>query len=102
MTVAGTATTTYLDELRLYPSDALMRTFSFDDNALYVRTISDENCVATQYEYDNSQRLQLVRDQDNNIVQAYEYNYQQANSGLNNIIATAKWFCKMIGFHQCR
>jgi RHS repeat-associated protein len=87
VTVTGSASTTYIDELRLYPADALMRTFSFDDRNQLLGSISDENSVAGHYEYDNSQRLQVIRDQDRNIQQTYEYNYQQAGPALNDIKA---------------
>lgn len=43
--------------------------------------------VPAHYDYDNFQRLQAVRDQDRNIVQTYEYNYQQAGTALNDIKA---------------
>jgi RHS repeat-associated protein len=79
------ATNAMIDELRVYPADALMRSFSIADNSLYTLAATDENSVAIHYNYDNAQRLQFVRDQDKNIVQAYEYNYQQSNNGLNNI-----------------
>lgn len=76
-----------IDELRLCPADALMRTFSFDDRNLLLLSVTDENGVATHYDYDNWQRIEAIRDQDRNIIQTYEYNYQQAGAALNDVKA---------------
>lgn len=75
----------FVDELCLYPADALMRTFSYDDRSLNILSVADENSVPAHYEYDNSQRLQVIRDQDRNILQTYEYNYQVAGAALNDV-----------------
>ena len=77
----------YIDELRVCPSDALMRTFSYDDRNQLLLSIADENGVPAHYDFDTWQRLQAVRDQDRNILQTYEYNYQQAGAALNDIKA---------------
>lgn len=77
----------FIDELRLNPADALMRTFSYDDRSLNLLSVADENSIPAHYEYDNSQRLQVIRDQDRNILQTYEYNYQVAGTALNDIKA---------------
>ena len=84
VTVTGAAGA-YIDELRLQPADALMRTFSVDNNSLLTLSASDEGSVPSHYEYDNIQRLLTVRDQDRNILQTYEYNYQVAGPGINDV-----------------
>ncbi|MBK9338825.1 MAG: hypothetical protein IPM98_20735 [Lewinellaceae bacterium] len=86
-TITGAVSAAYIDELRLHPADALMRTIAPDNNSLLPLSMSDENSVPTHYEYDKSLRLQVIRDQDRNIVQTYEYNYQQAGAALNDIKA---------------
>lgn len=83
----GAVTASYIDEVRLYPADALMRTITPDNNSLLPLSMSDENSVPAHYEYDKLQRLQVIRDQDRNIVQTYEYNYQQGGTALNDIKA---------------
>ncbi len=85
ISVTGSLPNTYVDELRLYPADALMRTFSYDDRSQLLLSIADENSVPAHYDYDTWQRLQALRDQDRNILQTYEYNYQQAGAALNDI-----------------
>jgi len=87
VTVTGTATNTYIDELRLCPSDALIRTFSFDDRSQLLLSVADENSVPSHYDYDTWQRLQAVRDQDRNILQTYEYNYRPGGGVLNDVKA---------------
>jgi len=77
----------FIDELRLCPADALMYTFSYDDRNHLLLSIVDENSMPVHYDYDNFQRLQVVRDQDRNILQTYEYNYQQAGVGMNEVKA---------------
>lgn len=42
-----------------------------------VLTQKDPNGYVTRYEYDDFNRLQLIKDHDGNIVQAYDYNYAQ-------------------------
>jgi RHS repeat-associated protein len=85
VTVTGSQGTTLIDELRLHPADAQMRTFSFIDNLSLLRSVADENSVPTFFDYDDQQRLQAARDQDRNIVQAYEYNYQVSGPARNDI-----------------
>ncbi|HEV7781422.1 MAG TPA: DUF5977 domain-containing protein [Chitinophagaceae bacterium] len=70
VTVAGTGT---LDELRLHPQMARMRTTTYDE--LIGKTAScDENNRITYYEYDNLGRLRFIKDENRNIVKMHEYN----------------------------
>ena len=85
--ITGNLGATYIDDLRLMPADALMRTFSYDNNSLLPLSISDENSVPAHFEYDNSQRLQVVRDQDRNILQTYTYTYRPSGATYNEIKA---------------
>ena len=62
-----------IDEVRLYPSTARMKTATFDP--LIGKTSEcDENNRISYYSYDNLGRLQLVKDESGNIVKMYEYN----------------------------
>lgn len=67
-----------IDEVRLYPRTARMRTVSYDP--LIGKTAEcDENNRITYYEYDGLARLRTIRDENRNIVKMYEYNYAYSN-----------------------
>lgn len=61
-----------LDELRLYPTDALMTTYCFDEASRLITT-TDANSRATHYQYDGQNRLEEVRDFNNHLRQQVEY-----------------------------
>lgn len=70
VTISGSAT---IDEVRLYPATARMRTVTYDP--LVGKTSEcDENNRITYYEYDNLGRLLFIKDEKKNIVKMYEYN----------------------------
>jgi hypothetical protein len=70
VTVSGSTT---IDELRLYPATARMRTVTYDE--LSGKTSEcDENNRITYYEYDESGRQKLIKDENKNIVKMFEYN----------------------------
>lgn len=70
ITVSGTGT---IDELRLFPEAARMRTVTYD---LVIGKTSecDENNRITYYEYDKLGRLKFIKDEKRNVVKMYEYN----------------------------
>jgi hypothetical protein len=62
-----------IDELRLYPQNARMRTVTYDP--LIGKTSDcDENNRITYYEYDNLGRLRFEKDENGNILKMLEYN----------------------------
>jgi hypothetical protein len=63
-----------IDELRLYPVNAQMTTYTYSP-LVGMTSECDENNVITYYEYDALGRLAHVRDQDNYILKKYCYNY---------------------------
>jgi len=72
ITLSGTAN---LDELRLYPFDAMMSTSTYDP--LVGKTSeTDANHVTTFYEYDAFHRLKRVKDQYGNILKQLVYHYK--------------------------
>jgi hypothetical protein len=79
-TLSGTGS---IDELRLYPSGALMTTYTYAP-LIGLTSQCDANNRITYYEYDQMNRLMLVRDQDKNILKQICYNYagQQVNCGI--------------------
>jgi hypothetical protein len=72
ITIAGTAT---IDELRLYPSDAQMITYTYQP-LVGLTSQTDINNRMKYYEYDGLGRLMLVRDMFGNIVKTINYHYK--------------------------
>lgn len=71
--VSGTAV---IDELRLFPVNAQMTTYTTEP-LIGVTSITDPNNNTIHYEYDALGRLKLVRDQDGNIIKTIDYNYKK-------------------------
>jgi YD repeat-containing protein len=65
-----------IDEVRVYPSDALMTTYTYKP-LVGMTSETDPNGRTSFFEYDNFQRLKVLRDQDGNIVKTYEYKFKQ-------------------------
>jgi hypothetical protein len=92
-----------IDEIRIAPINVVsIKTYSYKPY-IGVTSMCDENGKTTYYEYDNYNRLSLVRDQDYNIVKKICYNYfgQQQNcitSGCTNL--TAIW--QSTGVTRCQ
>jgi hypothetical protein len=71
MTVSGS---NYIDELRLYPANAQMTTYTYAP--LFGMTTScDVDNRATYYFYDAIGRLKWIKDQDKNIIKTVQYHY---------------------------
>jgi hypothetical protein len=69
ITVSGTGT---IDELRLHPAEANMMTYTYEPN-IGITSAVDANNTVIYNEYDNLNRLKVVRDRNKNVVQKYEY-----------------------------
>ena len=69
-------TNTNIDELRLYPDKARLRSITYDP--LIGKTSEcDENNRIKYYEYDALGRLFLIKDEKKNILKMYEYNIKK-------------------------
>lgn len=73
ITVSGAGT---IDELRLYPVNAQMTTFTYDPLIGLINQCDIRN-VINYYEYDGLMRLKTIRDKDRNVLKVFEYGYQQ-------------------------
>jgi hypothetical protein len=65
-----------IDELRLYPASAQMKTYTYDP-LIGTTSECDVNNRIAYYEYDDAQRLYLVRDQDRNVLKEFNYAYSK-------------------------
>jgi hypothetical protein len=71
VTVSGSG---IIDELRLYPEMSLMTTMTYEP-LVGMTSQCDENNRINYYEYDELNRLIIVRDQDKNVLKKICYNY---------------------------
>lgn len=69
VTISGTGS---IDELRLHPKDANMVTYTYEP-LVGVSSMADANNTVIYNEYDNLNRLKIVRDKDKNILKRYDY-----------------------------
>ena len=65
----------YLDELRLHPAQAQMKTYTYRP-LVGVTSMNGVNNQTAYYEYDGLKRLRLVRDFEGNILKRYTYQYK--------------------------
>lgn len=65
----------YLDEVRLYPEMAQMNTYTYNP-LVGITSQCDVNDRITNYTYDASGRLTLVKDEDGNVLKKICYNFQ--------------------------
>lgn len=64
--------TVWFDDVRLYPKDALMTTYTFNRLG-NITSETDINNRSIFYDYDGFNRLKTIRDKDGNIVKTNEY-----------------------------
>lgn len=66
-----------IDELRLYPDDAKMATYTYEP-LIGITSQCDANNTINYYEYDGFGRLKTVKDWDGNVIKTLDYQYQQS------------------------
>jgi hypothetical protein len=71
LTISGTGA---IDEVRLYPSNALMTTYTYSP-LIGMSTSCDPDNKVTYYFFDGLGRLKWVKDQDGNILKTLKYHY---------------------------
>lgn len=78
-----------IDELRLYPSNSTMATATYN-NGFGKSSECDINNRIKYYEYDGLGRIMYIKDENRNLLKAFEYQYQQSpsNSLFYNIART--------------
>ncbi|HYC84324.1 MAG TPA: hypothetical protein VEB86_03845 [Chryseosolibacter sp.] len=65
-----------VDEVRIYPKNARMSTYTFDPIA-GITSANDHNNVVTYFQYDGFGRLKLAKDFAGNIVKKYDYQFKK-------------------------
>jgi hypothetical protein len=73
-TIATVSGSGLIDELRVYPTNAQMTTFTYDP-LIGMTSQCDVSNHITYYEYDGAGRLSIVRDQNRYILKKYCYNF---------------------------
>ena|GEM_PF-2620551 len=65
-----------IDELRIYPADAQVTTYTFEPMR-GITSICDVRNMVLYYEYDALNRLKLIKDEYGKILKLYDYKYKQ-------------------------
>lgn len=78
VSISGTGIT--IDELRLYPADAQMNTYTYLP-LVGMSAHCTANNLTTYYEYDGLARLLRIKDVDGNVIKQYDYQYQVTAQG---------------------
>jgi YD repeat-containing protein len=52
-----------------------MKTYTYDP-LIGITSMTDQNNITTYYEYDSFSRLKYIKDQNKNILKAYDYHYK--------------------------
>lgn len=71
ITISGTGR---IDEIKLYPAAALMKTYTYQP-LVGMTSVTEVNGQTTYYEYDSFNRLQYVKDDEGKILKQACYNY---------------------------
>jgi len=64
-----------IDGVRIYPKDAEITSYTYDSLG-GVTSVTDPKGLTNYYEYDNFNRLMLIKDHNGNIVKTYDYHYK--------------------------
>jgi YD repeat-containing protein len=84
LTISGTGS---IDDLKLFPEKALMTSYTHKP-LVGVKTQCDPANHVIYYEYDQSGRLLIVRDQDKSVIRKYCYNYSGQQNNCEGSITT--------------
>jgi hypothetical protein len=95
ITVSGSG---LIDELRLHPKDANMITSTYEPFVGITSTIDPNNTI-TYNEFDNLNRLKIVRDKDKNILKRYDYSDTAMVININPIWTFINNYCIDIAGH---
>jgi hypothetical protein len=80
-----------IDELRLHPKNANMVTTTYKEGLGLATSSADANNTIIYSEYDNLNRLKLIRDKDKNIITKYAYEDVQIVNDTTAVNTTPNW-----------
>lgn len=72
ITISGTG---YIDEVRLYPKGALMTSYTFQP-LVGMTSQCDANNHIIYYQYDDNNRLKIIKDEDKKVLKKLEYKFK--------------------------
>lgn len=98
VTVSGSG---LIDELRLHPTNANMVTSTYEP-MIGVTTSVDANNTVVYSEYDNLNRIKLIRDKDKNILKRYDYSDTTMTISTNAVWDSSKQCTGSAGGYQYR
>lgn len=75
ITPSQISSTGLIDDIRIYPIDAVMKSFTYEPLSGITSSI-DERGDIRYYEYDAFKRLRVIRDKDKNILKTYEIHFK--------------------------
>ena len=73
-----------IDDIRVFPTDCDIATASYNDAGL-MTSKTDARGVTESYEYDGLRRLIRIRDNNDGIVEEYDYDYADTGSTINSL-----------------
>jgi YD repeat-containing protein len=79
----GMVLTGPVDDVRIFPTDAMMSTYTYYPTMLGLATEIGPNGKTLYYSYDRLGRLRMIKDQDGNVVKTIQYHYQN-QTGTSN------------------
>ncbi|WP_217698812.1 hypothetical protein, partial [Sediminibacterium ginsengisoli] len=81
----------YVDELRLYPGNARLTTYTYEP-LIGLTSTTDANNKVIYYEYDGLNRLVLIRDENRNILKQICYSYySDSTQPCSEVNVAASW-----------
>jgi len=83
---SGSDATLYIDDIRFYPTDALVTTYHYDPDRLTLAAMVDPNNKARSFAYDDIDRLTEIRNSAGLLVK--EYSYAVATTTLSNFLSS--------------
>ncbi|TXF89335.1 RHS repeat-associated core domain-containing protein [Neolewinella aurantiaca] len=78
----------YVDEVRLYPADALMTTFTFEKEFHHLRGMGGQDGMVQKFTYDAHHRLEGIQDFDGNYIRTVEYAYDDGSGTTLNEVTS--------------